>query len=227
MRFETSGDDTGPGADAEQRNADGQSHGQHRTERHDQDHDREGQADQFRLRRLERAERSTTDLDLHAIDRRQDGDDLLTDRRRLGLVDVGVEVQLGVGDVAGLVDLAGAEGAVRAGERDAIDGVDLGEQLGHLLGDRRVVHALLGLEHDVADLPAAALTGEVLAEDAEPLGTLRLGDGELAVVGSAHQTLPDDGHADEEEHPGDDGLPVMLEAPSSEASEHGESSGGS
>ena len=55
-------------ADAEQRDADRQAHGQHRAERDDQDDDGEGEAEQLGRRLLELGEEEAAELDAQPVD---------------------------------------------------------------------------------------------------------------------------------------------------------------
>ena len=61
-------DEAGADADAEQGDADGQAHGQHRTEREDQHDDGEAEADELGLGRFELGQHLTADLDGQAVD---------------------------------------------------------------------------------------------------------------------------------------------------------------
>ncbi len=229
------GDDPRAERHAEQRHADRQAHREHRTEGDDQDDDREREADQFRLRRLELAEGLTTDLDLEPVDLgrrhrlaasgvRQFGFgqrfDLAPDLLRAHLADRLVEVEAGVGDQAGRVSLGCDEPAllalhaVGAGHVDAVDGIDLVEQCGHRRLHLGVVDALIGLEHDGAG-DAAAEPAEVLVERVEAVLRLRVGDREGAARFGADRADRAE-HDDQHGEPGPEHDPAATEAEPSE-----------
>ncbi len=70
MRWLARIDDRAADADAEQGDADRQAHGEHRAERHDEDDDGEGQAEQLGRRLLEVGEQEAAELDVEAVDLR-------------------------------------------------------------------------------------------------------------------------------------------------------------
>ena len=178
-------------ADAEQRHAHRQAHGQHRAERHDQDDDGEGQAEQLGGRLLELGEDEAAELDPEPFDVGDLGPDLVADLGGPGEVDVLGHLDVGVGDAALAVaagrDLALAAlgvGALDPG--DVVDLGDLGEQLLHARLDLGVVDALVGLEHDGAHR-AGALPAEVVVEDVEALAGLDVGKVELVAERAPHR----------------------------------------
>ena len=71
-------------ADAEQGDANREAHGQHRSERQDQDDDGERQPDDLRGRLFELTEDEAAELDLHTVERRLLVADLLADLARAG-----------------------------------------------------------------------------------------------------------------------------------------------
>ena len=164
-------DDRHADADAEQSVADGQAHRQHRSEGDDQDDDGERETEHLGRRRLERREDLAAELDLHAVDLRGEDDDLVADLVGSDERDVVGELDVGERDLPGLGSLqrdlrrsAGHIGALDA--HDIGDRGDLGEERLHLLLDFGVVDALLGAEHDRADL-TGALAAELGVEDVE------------------------------------------------------------
>ena len=207
-------------ADAEQSDADRHAHRQHRAERQDQHDDGEPEADELRLRRLERRQHLATHLHRQAVD----GGELLGD---LG-ADVGhrllahrlLEVHRRERDGAVLIDLLDTALVVRAGHGDALDGVDAGEQLGHRGLDLGVGHALLGVEHDRTRL-ARRLAREVLVEQVEAGRALRGRDLHLAGERRADDGVAERAQAEEDDDPGEQGGAAVHEAPASETSDHG------
>ena len=125
--------------------------------------------------------------------------DRLADGGRLGQVDIGGKVDLGVGELSrqrtllgdlrlALLGVGGDDGgagvlgvAVLVGE----PGVHGGEELLHAGGDGGVVDALVGAEDDRSRRAAGAELGEVLLEHVEAVGALGVGDGGGRVVGGA------------------------------------------
>jgi hypothetical protein len=157
--------------DAGQRHADGQAHGQHRPEGQDEDEDGEGHAEGLGAGRLELGEGGAADLDLQPVDLDlvdvvADG---LADVDEIGLLDLGAEVDGGVGDLVGVGplggDLAFTPLVVGAGDPDdAVDLGDLAEQLLHGRLDLGVVDPLVGLEDD-RPAETGTLTPEGVLED--------------------------------------------------------------
>ena len=154
-------------ADADDRGADGQAHGEHRAERHDEDDDGEGEAERLRRRGLEPGEGLAADLDLHpglaAVPSFSAASCGASCRRPCPVLDARQgDRQAGVADLAGLGagagDLAGPAGRGRITVTwGSAHGV---EEPGDRRLHRRVVHALVGAEHDPA-VGAAAGTAEL------------------------------------------------------------------
>ena len=210
--------------DAGERDGHGQAHGQHGAERDDQDDDREAEAEQLGGRLLELGEDEAAELHVEAVDVRQLVEDLVPQVGDLVEVDVLRHLDVGVGDRAGLVALRDepATGGGVVGALDAGDEVALGhrvEQRGHRRLHGRVVHALLGVEHDRAQL-ARALAAEALVEDVEAVGGLGAGEAEVLLVvlsQAARDAVDDDQGADPEGEY--EAAPIV--APGTQAGEHG------
>lgn len=141
-------------SDAEERDTDRQAHGQHRSERDDQDHDGECQPEQFRGRWLELGEQEPAELDPQPVDVGRELTEFLADVGRAGEVDVLGEIDGREGDAACRTatsrDLVLTARRVWALHRD--DLVDLrrgGEHRLHLPADLGVADALPCLEHDL------------------------------------------------------------------------------
>ena len=152
-------DDRGADADAEQGDADRQAHGEHRAERDDQDDDGEGEAEHLGRRLLELGEDEAAELDLAA--RRSRGasvEDLVADLAGAGERDVVGQLDVGVGDLARRRGPATRSAARRPRRRGSRRGrrrrssATSVEQTLHRCFDLGVVDALLGPEHDRADL---------------------------------------------------------------------------
>ena len=158
--------------------------------------------------------------------------DRLAHRGRLGHVDVGGEVDLGVGELSRqravpgdlrftLLGVGRHDGGARV-LRDSVvvgePGVHGGEQLLHGGGHGGVVDALLGAEDDRPRRTSGAEIGEVAAEDVEAVGTLGVGDLGRRVVGGTDRGggAEDD---DEGGEPDADGRLSVVEAPGPDAGE--------
>ena len=156
--------------------------------------------------------------------------DRLAEGRRLGQVDIGGEVDLGVGELPGqrtlpgdlrraLLGVGGDDGgagvlgvAVLVGE----PGVDGGEELLHGGDDGGVVDALVGAEDDRSRRASGAELGEVLLEHVEAVGALGVGDVGGRVVGGADRA----GGAEDDDQGGEpdaDGGLAVVEAPGPDA----------
>ena len=158
-------------------------------------------------------------------------DDRLADGGRLGHVEVGVEVHLGIGESTGERTLAGDlrrrprsavgrdDGGARVSWVAALvgePGVHRGEELLHRRPDGGIVDALVGAEDDGARRPAGTEVGEVLLEHVEPVGALRVGDVVGRVVGRADGAgEAEDG--DQGGEPDADGRLAVVVAPGTEA----------
>ena len=100
-------DQAEPGADAAEGDGDRQAHREHRAEGEDQHDDGEGEADELGLRRFEHGEGLAAGEDLEAVDGGRCVGDRLAECGRLGQADIGGQVDLGVGELAGQRTLAG------------------------------------------------------------------------------------------------------------------------
>ena len=104
-------------------------------------------------------------------------------------------------------DAAFAVGIVGGGYVDALDGLDLVEQVGHGGPDGWVVHALLRSEHDGAGDRGADIA-EVRAEDVGTPGALGVGRGGRRAVGRPESAGHPRGHNDDQQ-PGSQNPPRM------------------
>ena len=184
--------------------------------------------------RFEDGERRATGEDLEALDGGRVVGDRLAEGRRLGQVDIGGQVDLGVGELAGqrtlpgdlrlaLLGVGGDDGgagvlgvAVLVGE----PGVHGGEELLHAGGDGGVVDALVGAEDDRSRRASGAELGEVLLEHVEAVGALGVGDVGRRVVGGADRA----GGAEDDDQGGEpdaDGSLAVVVAPGADAGERG------
>ena len=157
----------------------GQAHGEDGPERHDEDHDGEGQAERLGLGLLELGEGAAAELDLEAVDL---GEEVSASSVPIGAASaqsVPRDLEGGEGDLAGLrpsvacgsggrrgwrgssppsVEVGGLERALLVVSQSNVsrstsglrDRLDGGEQLRHRVLDLGVVDALLGAEHDRA-----------------------------------------------------------------------------
>ena len=215
------GDDARADPDTEQCHADRQAHGEHRTEREDQDDDCEAETDQLGFGRFELAERLATDLHLETIDvGRPQIRDLGTDLAGLGFAERLRKIDLRVGDLSRERSVGGdqperlALRRVRARERDPLDDGDLVEELGHRGLNLGIVDALIGAEDDRARATATGST-EIGVERVEAALRLRVGNRERAVArrtDGAHERE----HGDQRGHPGAEDEPAASEAEASE-----------
>ena len=174
-------------ADAEQRDADRQAHGQHRAEREDQDDDGEGEAEHLGRRWLELGEDLTAELDLHAVDLRRQSRRSRRRSRRRGRTRCRRAARRWRTRSCRLRVLAdaicgGPPGSYGLSTRttSGIAG-DLVEQRLHRCCDLGIVDALLGAEHDRADL-AGALAAELGVEDVEARRDSTFGQVELVAA---------------------------------------------
>ncbi len=210
-------------ADAGQGDADGQAHGQDRAEGEDQDDDGEGQAEQLGGGCLELGEGLAAEEDPEAVDLGHLGLDLLGDV--LAVLDARVrgQVHVGVGHGAGRLaprgDLRRALGGVRAAHGHAREVVGGGEEALHGRPHLRVVHPLLGREHDGPAL-ARADAVEGLLQDVGAPPALDVRQGELGARGGADGAQHRAEQHDRADPEGDDQAPARV-APAAEASEHG------
>ena len=225
-------DQAHPGPDSAEGDRDGQAHREDRAEGEDQHDDGEGEADELGRRRFEDGEGRATGEHLEALDGGRVVGDRLAEGGRLGQVDIGGEVDLGVGELPGqrtllgdlrlaLLGVGGDDGgagvlgvAVLVGE----PGVHGGEELLHAGRDGGVVDALVGAEDDRSRRAAGAELGEVLLEHVEAVGALGVGDVGRRVVGGADRA----GGAEDDDQGGepdaDGGLAVVV-APGADAGE--------
>ena len=90
-----------PCPDPAERDGDGQTHGQHGTERQDEHDHGEGEADQLGLGWLDRCQVLTAHQHLESIDPWRVLGDEVADAARLGVIDVGGQVHLGEAEVVG------------------------------------------------------------------------------------------------------------------------------
>ncbi len=221
-----------PEAHPAQGHGDRQAHGQHRPERHDEDHHGERDADELRLRWLEAGEGLAADLDAQTVDVRFDAlgavDQLGPEVAGLGEGEAVGQLELGVGDLAGVGTVGGHQTlalpdvAVGADHRDAgrLRG-ELEELLDGVL-DGRVVDALFSLEDDAPGLAGAEPT-EAGIEHLEAGAALRGGCLRIAAeVGS--DDVDQAPHDDDEEHPCRHHHPPVVEAPASDPHVHRSSS---
>ncbi len=215
---EEGGDPDTAGGDAGESDPDRQAHGEDRSERDDQHHDRERDADQLGLGRLELSQRVAADLDAKPVDGGREVPDLGTDLGRLGLVDFFGEVDLGERGTPVRRDLLRADRVVGTDEIDPFDGIDFVEQSVHLCDHCRVVDACVRLEDDRATELAGG-TGEVRLDGFEATARFRGRAGEHAVERCSYGS-PEGVDAEDEHQPhADDGAPVP-DAPTGQGSKH-------
>jgi hypothetical protein len=166
----------------------GKAHGEDRAEGDDQDHDGEGEAEDLGLRLLELGERGAPDLDLEALDVGCGGLDVLGDGERLVEGGVVRRLELGVGDLAGVVparrDLEGAGLAVGADHGEVVPSVEALEHRLHGGPHLGVVDPLLGPEDD-GPADARPLAAELGIEDVEARAALHVGERELVLEAGA------------------------------------------
>jgi hypothetical protein len=209
--------DGGAGTEAEQGDADRQSHREHRAEREDQDDDRGQDAVDLALGHLELGEDVAAVLDGEPVDSDRlvaHVPDVLAERRRLLKGEV-LDVELGVGDravFAGLTRLV-----VGAREVDGVERVDFSEQPVHRVDHRRVVDAGVGGEDDLRR--EAAERGVSRLQFVEDVGRLTIGQREVRAVVGAHAAGHTEQH-DEESDPRPDHDPAMADGVSSQTFEH-------
>jgi hypothetical protein len=152
--------------------------------------------------------------------------DRFPDERRLGQIDVGRQVDLGVGELAGQRSLPGDLTVALLGVgrddrgagmlRDAVlvgePGVHQREQLLHRRRDLGVVDALVGPEDDRSRLGSDPELGEVIVEHREAVRAVGVGDVEDRLVGRTDGPgSAEDGGQAQQPH-ADRGDP-MFEAP--------------
>ena len=135
------------------------------------------------------------------------------------------EVDGGEGDVPGvraaLGDLALALLAVGAGDLRVGDLLGhLGEELLHARLDLGLVHATVGLEHDLAG-EARLVAEALLLQEVEAVLALRAGQLELVAELTAHRLVETE-QADEQDHPRDQHQLSVVVAGSGEATHRGE-----
>ncbi len=162
-------------------------------------------------------------LDPQALDLGDVVEDAVADLAGPAEVDVVGHLDVGEGDLPGLValrgDLAAALLGVRAlDQRHVVLLGDLVEHPGHALSDLGVVDPLLGPEHDGAD-DAGALAAELVVEDVESRLGLDVGQVELVPEGVADRALEDEAE-DQDGDPQDQHLLAVVVAPRTESCEH-------
>ena len=158
--------------------------------------------------------------------------DRLAEGGRLGQVDIGGQVDLGVGEPSrqrplpgdlrfALLGVGRHHGGAGVSRRSVLvgePGVHGGEELFHGGDHGGIVDALLGAEDDRSRRASGAEIGEVAAEDVEAVGTLGVGDLGRRVVGGTDRggSTEDD---DEGGEPDADRRLAVVEAPGSDAGE--------
>ncbi len=195
-------DEHQPDPDACDRGDDGQGHRQQRAERDEQDHDRGQQPDRLGRThgRLERAgDHRPAELDAKS----RNVDALRRVDERLGRVGrhvarLLVECHRGVRDLA--VGADAPRDLIRRVERDDVRDLarpDLGEHRLHRGAHLRVVHALVGREHDVGGVAGSGR--KALVQQIERLDGVRLPTAEVVAV-----RVTDDAAERVQDHEGDD-----------------------
>ena len=210
-RHEAEGD-----TESEQGDADRQAHGEHGAESDDEDDDCGDEAVDLALRQLELAEQVAAVLDGDALDGWQGVavvDDLRAQVLQLHEADV-ADVELGESDRAVVADELRL--VVGTGQRDVALLLGELEDLVHPLDDRRVVHALLGLDDD--------LRGERLVrvgrhQRVEHLLRLAVGEGEVGPVVGA-DAIGDGTDADQQGDPRTDDDPSVADACAGKGGQH-------
>ena len=158
--------------------------------------------------------------------------DRLTEGGRLGQIDIGGQVDLGVGELSrqrplpgdlrfALLGVGRHHGGAGVSRRSVLvgePGVHGGEELFHGGGHGGIVDALLGTEDDRSRRTSGAEIGEVAAEDVEAVGTLGVGDLGRSVVGGTDRRGSTE-HDDERGQPDADRRLAVVEAPGSDAGE--------
>ena len=203
------------GAHADQGGPDGHAHGHHRAHRQDQHEHRERESDGLGLRRCPSCQPRAADLHLDAVGSQTAGVDQAVYLQPYlgGFVGgrVGADLEVGVCDAASVRapegDAAAAAGIVGGGHVDALEGLDLVEQVRHGGPDGRVVHALLRSEHDGAGDRGAEIA-EVRAEDVGSAGALGVGGSGRRAVGRPESAGHPCGHNDDQQ-PGSQDPPRM------------------
>lgn len=191
-----------------------ESHGQDRAECQDQHDDGEGQPDQLGLGWFELAKRSASDFGSQTLDLWKQLIDLDADCRRLGVIDVVREVDLGERDRAVFAYLLLTERRVGADDRDACDCCDFIEDLGHRRSDVIAGDAVCGLEDDLTT-KRGTRAGEIPFDGLEAAGAFGGGRFEFPIERGS-----DDGaesvEADDQNQPQTNDCPAVVITPAGE-----------
>ena len=207
-------------AQPEQRGDDREAHREDGTERDQQDDDRREQAECLALGHLELGEHVAAVLDGEPLDVHVLAEvlDLGTEVDDLLVLAV-AHLQFGERDRLGLAHLRRALRVVRAGDADAVELFDLGEQSLHRGLHLRVVDALLGLEDDLR--VEAGPIGVRRFELALHVARLAVRQLHVGPVVRADDAVGDDVEDDEDCDPRDEDESTAAYAESGDAIEHG------